>query len=79
MSIVINSKDIEKCLRKLLKAKGYAFNKPRANGETGVDILAKRNQERLFIEVISFKSPGATRSKDFFQVFFIFLIIMDLI
>lgn len=70
MSLVINSKHIENCLRRLLRAKGYTFNKPRANGETGVDILAKKGKKKLYIEAISFKSSAPRRSKDFFQVFF---------
>lgn len=70
MSLVVDSKDIERCLRKLLKVKGYIFNEPKASGETGVDILAKKGKEKLYIEVISFKSSGPARSKDFFQAFF---------
>ena len=40
------------------------------HGETGVDILAVRGDERLHIEVIAYKSSGPARAKDFYEVFF---------
>ena len=70
MPSIISSKVAEAVLRKLLLREGYKLSKPRVNGETGVDIIAKRKSEILYIEVISFKSSGPARSKDFFQAFF---------
>lgn len=70
MPSIISSKTVETVLRKLLLKEGYRLTKPRVNGETGVDIIAKRKSEILYIEIISFKSSGHARSRDFFQAFF---------
>lgn len=70
MPSIVKNEDTEACLRKLLKAEGYTLNIPRRHGETGVDILAKKDDEELHIEVIGYKSPGSVQAKDFYQVFF---------
>ena len=70
MPSIVRSESVESALRKDLNLKGYTLNKTRLNGETGVDILAKRSGEELYIEVIGFKSSPPARSMDFFQVFF---------
>lgn len=49
---------------------GYSLSRARANGETGVDILATKGNEVIHIEVIAFKSSGPARARDFFQAFF---------
>jgi hypothetical protein len=61
----------EECLRKILLSEGYELNPPRAYGETGVDILAKKEgEEPLHIEVIGYKASGPARAKDFYESFF---------
>lgn len=70
MPSVIPSAKIERALRTKLRTEGYEVSRARANGETGVDILATRRGKQLHIEVISFKSSGPARSKDFMQSFF---------
>ncbi len=42
MGSIGRNEDVEKCLRKLLKLEGYELNKSRTHGETGVNILAKK-------------------------------------
>ena len=71
MPSLVTSASIENHLRKLLKTNGYTLvNRPRENGETGSDIIAGKPNENIHIEVISFKSSGPARSRDFFQAFF---------
>jgi hypothetical protein len=62
--------DVEAALRRSLEAEGYSLSPPRLDGETGVDILATKAEERLHIEVIGFKASPPARSKDFYEVFF---------
>ena len=52
------------------KSEGYELNKSRTHGETGVDILAKKEGKTIYIEVIGFKSAGSTRARDFYEIFF---------
>ncbi len=70
MAVKVKNEDTEKCLRELLISDGYELNKPRSNGENGVDILAKKNNENLHIEVTGYKSSGPARAKDFYEIFF---------
>lgn len=67
---IVSNYDTEKCLRKILLREGFILNRKRAHGETGVDILARRGQEQLFIEVIGYKSSPPARAKDFYEAFF---------
>lgn len=60
----------EDCLRECLTSEGFEVNRPRANGQTGVDVLARRGDEIIHIEVIGFKESPPVRSKDFYEVFF---------
>lgn len=66
----IKNKDVEKSLSKILKTEGYTLSKPKKYGETGVDILAKKNGEVFYIEVIGYSSSPPKRSRDFYEVFF---------
>lgn len=67
----IQSNVVEDCIRELLKADGFRLSAKRTrNGETGVDVLAEKLNDRIDIEVIGYKSTGSARSKDFFEVFF---------
>lgn len=70
MPTVFSSVDTEKCLRSILSSKGFTLSPERVNGETGVDIIAVREQETFHIEVIGFKSSPPARSKDFYESFF---------
>lgn len=67
---IVKNEDAEKCLRELLKSEGYELNKSRTHGETGVDILAKKEGKTIYIEVIGFKSDGPARARDFYEIFF---------
>lgn len=70
MPSIVSGENTERCLRQLLKQEGYRLSPPRGHGETGVDIIARKGSEALYIEVIGFKSSPPARSKDFYQVFF---------
>lgn len=70
MPSIVKNEDAEACLRELLEAQGYKLNIPRAYGETGVDILATKDNEEWHIEVIGYKSSGPARAKDFYGAFF---------
>ena len=71
MPSLIRNDVAEACLRQLLEKEGYKLTIPkRSNGQTGVDIIAENGSNRLYIEVIGFKSSPPKRSKDFYEVFF---------
>lgn len=70
MPAIVKNEDAEDCLRELLEAQGYELNLPRAYGETGVDILATKDNEEWHIEVTGYKSSGPARAKDFYEAFF---------
>ena len=70
MPTIVSSAVTEFCLRGILAAENYTLSKQRGHGETGVDLLAERDDERLHIEVISYKSSGPARAKDFYEAFF---------
>ena len=70
MPAIITNPGTENCLRKLLKKEGYTLSDAKACGETGTDIIAIRNNEELYIEVIGYKNKGPSRAKDFYEVFF---------
>lgn len=66
----IKNSECESCLRELLIDDGFKLSPQRASGETGVDILAFKNNEDWHIEVIGYKKSGPARAKDFYEVFF---------
>ncbi len=68
--MAIANQNVENALRLCLVAEGYTLSTMRKNGETGVDVLAEKPGEELFIEVIGFKDSPPARSKDFYEVFF---------
>ena len=70
MPALIENNAVEETLRSILEREGFQLSSARKNGETGVDILATRGPERIFIECIGYKSSGPARAKDFFEVFF---------
>jgi Holliday junction resolvase-like predicted endonuclease len=67
---MITNSNAENSLREILKAEGYSLTPHRTNGENGVDIIAEKQNNKIFIEVIGYKKTGAARSKDFCEVFF---------
>jgi hypothetical protein len=70
MVSLVKNEDVEKCLRELLKSEGYELDKSKTHGENGVDILAKKEGETIYIEVIGHKSAGPARARDFYESFF---------
>jgi len=60
----------ELCLRSILEKEDYALNDQLKNGETGTDIIAEKDNTKLYIEVIGYKKKGPSRAKDFYEVFF---------
>jgi hypothetical protein len=47
MPSIIRSDVAETCLRRLLAKEGDELNRPKRNGQTGVDIMATKGAERL--------------------------------
>lgn len=70
MSQKVRNEDVVHILRERLKVEGYTLNKPRNWGETGVDILATKDEETFHIDVIGYKSSPPARAKDFYEAFF---------
>ncbi|MEK6651540.1 MAG: restriction endonuclease [Nitrospirota bacterium] len=70
MAQIISNSDVEHCLRACLETEGYKLTAIRKNGETGVDLIAKKENEEYYIEVIGFKQSPPARSKDFYEIFF---------
>ena len=64
------SSDIEDCLRTLLSLEGFSLTPKRAHGETGVDIIASKDNHSHYIEVIGYKGSPPARAKDFYEGFF---------
>ncbi len=60
----------ETALRQWLNTNGYSVSTPRGYGENGVDIIARRGRETLYIEVIGYSSKPSKRARDFFEGFF---------
>jgi hypothetical protein len=70
MPSVITNQATEETLRRLLVAENFSLSSVRGNGETGVDILAERGNEKIFFEVIGHASSPSKRARDFFESFF---------
>jgi hypothetical protein len=70
MPSIATNKGTESVLRELLEKEGYELTTPRSHGQTGPDIVAERGADKIFIEVIGYKSSPPARSKDFFESFF---------
>lgn len=60
----------ETSLRRALRGEGYALSGLRPFGQNGVDIIASRGKEEIFIEVSGYKASGPQRSRDFYEEFF---------
>ena len=70
MTTPVLSSHIEDCLRSLLSGEGFSLNPRRAHGETGVDIIASKDNHSHYIEVIGYKGSPPARAKDFYEGFF---------
>lgn len=71
MALSESGEQVESVLRRLLSQRGYELlNKPRAHGETGADIIARKGDVQVFIECIGFQEVAPLRSKQFYEVFF---------
>jgi len=70
MPSTVKNSEVERVLRDLLKSEGYTLSHLRGYGETGVDIIARREGESWHIECIGYKSSGPARAKDFYESFF---------
>ncbi len=70
MQTPVSNAKVEKCLRGLLTKEAYSLSQQRAHGQTGVDIIATRNEETIHIETIGYKGRGPSRAKDFYECFF---------
>ena len=70
MPTPVKNEDVEQSLRSALAAEGFTMNPKLGYGETGVDILATRHDERYHIEVIGYKKSPPARAKDFYESFF---------
>lgn len=57
-------------LRKLLTRDGYKLEPPVPIGAAGADIVAQKDDERVVIEVIGFKSNQPLRTRDFNHALF---------
>lgn len=68
--ISVANNSVESALRQYLEKDGYLLSRKRSKGETGVDILATKADEQLYIEVIGYNDSPPTRARDFFEVFF---------
>lgn len=66
----VTNAEAEVVLRRWLRSQGYEVSKPRALGETGVDLIARRGKHKLYIEVIGYSSKPPKRARDFFEAFF---------
>lgn len=70
MALSVTGEQVESVVRKLLASRGYRLNEPRANGETGADVIAKKGRTEVFIECIGFQQAPPLRSRQFYEVFF---------
>jgi predicted transport protein len=71
MALSEKGEQVESVLRRLLPQRGYELlNDPRAEGETGADIIARKGDVQVFIQCIGFQKVAPVRSKQFYEVFF---------
>ena len=71
MALTVTGDQVEAVLRKLLPKEGYVLkNPPRSRGETGADIIAKKDGRITAIECIGFQEVPPLRSKQFYEAFF---------
>lgn len=68
--MAVKNKKVECALRRALLNEGFSLSPPRRDGETGVDIIALRNGEETYVEVIGYNAKPPARSRDFYEVWF---------
>ncbi|MCH8090210.1 MAG: restriction endonuclease [Chloroflexi bacterium] len=66
----VSNAQVEDCLREILQKEGYSLTPQKKHGQTGVDIIATRDDEAYHIEAIGYKKAGSVRAKDFYEAFF---------
>ena len=66
----VSNSRAEEAVRQFLISEGYDVSSPRLQGQTGVDLIATRDNECLHIEVIGYSGKPPKRALDFFQAFF---------
>lgn len=62
--------EAEDSLRRSLQEDGFNVTRKMPFGQNGVDIVAKRDADEYYIEVIGYRPKGSARSKDFYEAFF---------
>lgn len=70
MACIITSEQVDDPVRAVLSREGFAVSASRRPGETAVDLIATRSDERWFIETIAYKAQPWQRSYDFYASFF---------
>lgn len=70
MACLITSAQVDEAVRQVLVADGFQVSESKANGETGVDLLATRPGKTWHIETIAYKVAPWQRSYDFYASFF---------
>ena len=60
----VTNAQVEDCLREILTQQGFALNPKRTHGQTGVDIIAKKEGIAYYAEVIGYKKRFS-KSKGF--------------
>jgi hypothetical protein len=70
MPCIITSASVDEAVRTVLTRRGFSVSASKLNGETGVDLLARRAEDIWHIETIAFKSGAPQRSADFRTGFF---------
>ncbi|MBN2072775.1 MAG: hypothetical protein JW770_02380 [Actinobacteria bacterium] len=67
---IITDKEIEECLREILKEEGYSLAGKKGLDKLGPDIRASKNKEKWYIEAIGSEKPGTESARDFYEAFF---------
>ncbi len=67
---LVEASSIESTLRNYLEGKGYSLSPHKKRGETGTDVIAIKDNGKIFVEIIGFQSVPSIRSREFFECFF---------
>lgn len=70
MAKLIDSKAVERVIRKHLESKGAVLSLAKKRGQTGPDIEARLGNLTYFVEVIGFQEKPPIRSREFYECFF---------
>jgi hypothetical protein len=67
----MTNKETTTLIREILSREKFTLSEEqKQNGQTGVDIIATKNGESFYIEVIGYKERPPARSKDFYESIF---------